>query len=98
MTRQLNCPNCGAPIDGDKCPYCGTTFINTLSFDLENVQYLKVRIGDKIVLTKVYLASMTVNYENAPIFVGRDECGRVLSFHDRPFARFNLEFVQCGPM
>ena len=23
-----NCPNCGAPIDGDKCPYCGTRFIN----------------------------------------------------------------------
>lgn len=23
-----NCPNCGAPIDGDKCPYCGTRLIN----------------------------------------------------------------------
>lgn len=23
---QLNCPNCGAPIDGHKCAYCGTVF------------------------------------------------------------------------
>lgn len=21
-----NCPNCGAPIRGDECPYCGTVF------------------------------------------------------------------------
>lgn len=21
-----NCPNCGAPIRGDECPYCGTAF------------------------------------------------------------------------
>ena len=21
-----NCPNCGAPIEGGKCPYCGTNF------------------------------------------------------------------------
>lgn len=24
--RLYNCPNCGAPITGDKCEYCGTMF------------------------------------------------------------------------
>lgn len=24
--RLYNCPNCGAPITGDKCEYCGTVF------------------------------------------------------------------------
>lgn len=24
--KDLNCPNCGAPITGDKCEYCGTLF------------------------------------------------------------------------
>ena len=28
-----NCPNCGAPIDSDKCPYCGTRLVNVA--DLE---------------------------------------------------------------
>lgn len=23
-----NCPNCGAPITGDKCEYCGTVFMD----------------------------------------------------------------------
>lgn len=24
--NDTNCPNCGAPITGDTCPYCGTEF------------------------------------------------------------------------
>ena len=23
-----NCPNCGAPIETEKCPYCGTMFLD----------------------------------------------------------------------
>ena len=26
MRYKTNCPNCGAPITGDKCEYCGTSF------------------------------------------------------------------------
>lgn len=26
MSRPLNCPNCGAPITGLLCEYCGTVF------------------------------------------------------------------------
>ena len=28
-----NCPNCGAPIEGNKCPYCGTIFTNARKHD-----------------------------------------------------------------
>ena len=31
----LNCPNCGAPITGDRCEYCGTQ----LSDDTETVEF-----------------------------------------------------------
>lgn len=24
--KQYNCPNCGAPVTGDRCEYCGTVF------------------------------------------------------------------------
>lgn len=24
--KMTNCPNCGAPITGEKCEYCGTVF------------------------------------------------------------------------
>ena len=26
LKPKLNCPNCGAPITGSKCEYCGTYF------------------------------------------------------------------------
>lgn len=26
ISGQTNCPNCGAPISGHKCEYCGTVF------------------------------------------------------------------------
>ena len=26
LKPKLNCPNCGAPITGSKCEYCGTDF------------------------------------------------------------------------
>ena len=28
MRNKTNCPNCGAPITGDKCEFCGTLFRN----------------------------------------------------------------------
>lgn len=28
-----NCPNCGAPITEDKCPYCGTRFYNVSTIE-----------------------------------------------------------------
>ena len=27
MVTSTNCPNCGAPIKTDRCPYCGTEFV-----------------------------------------------------------------------
>lgn len=26
MKKQMNCPNCGAPMKGSRCEYCGTEF------------------------------------------------------------------------
>lgn len=31
MTSIGNCPNCGAPIRGDECPYCGTMFTKNMT-------------------------------------------------------------------
>ena len=29
MSNQTNCINCGAPLTGNKCEYCGTSYIRT---------------------------------------------------------------------
>lgn len=33
----LNCPNCGAPITGSKCEYCGTIFSENRDDDLKDL-------------------------------------------------------------
>ena len=33
IENRLNCPNCGAPITSETCPYCGTTLINYIDED-----------------------------------------------------------------
>ena len=38
MNGLLNCPNCGAPIQNDICPYCGSVFL-----DFSRPTFVKVR-------------------------------------------------------
>ena len=61
----INCPNCGAPLHGMKCEYCGTEL---------KVNYVNVDLGDKDspygILDiggheyKVYFAGVRMDVEN----------------------------------
>ena len=45
----FNCPNCGAPITGNQCAYCGTLFelktTREADFYAQNELYLQLRIN-----------------------------------------------------
>jgi hypothetical protein len=43
MRDKLNCPNCGAPLDGDKCAFCGTTFYDFSSIEDGKPCYMRIR-------------------------------------------------------
>lgn len=45
MRDKLNCPNCGAPLNGEKCPYCGTTFYDFSSIEDGKPCYMRIRMG-----------------------------------------------------
>lgn len=53
MREKTNCPNCGAPISGIKCEYCGTQFFDLADFEFYKEGFLRMRIGDKVVLCKM---------------------------------------------
>lgn len=59
MTREENCPNCGAPYDSslNTCPYCKTSYFNMSAIDLNDRRpmWLKLRMGDMIFTSKVIL-------------------------------------------
>lgn len=61
----LNCPNCGAPIQSDICPYCGSVFLDWACFDMNRPTFVKVRdhLGH-IKLLKIMPVSTTMTLSN----------------------------------
>ena len=77
-----SCPHCGAPIQGDKCEYCGAVFYDWTALDVDggSPTYLKIKVGGKIHLLKAVTKSIDLrvesNYSNVfylddkPCYVG----------------------------
>ena len=57
MTKNRNCPNCGAPYDPlePKCPYCGTIYydMSAIDFDSREPLYLQIRVNNMLMTQKV---------------------------------------------
>lgn len=83
-----NCPNCGAPIETEKCPYCGTMFLDFAAMDADQPFYMKVKQGGKIYILKVKMSSMELRIEPNDIY---DTFGsRLLRFE--PIRSLTLDF------
>lgn len=54
-----NCVNCGAPLHGDICPYCGTEYHDgKITADFSSMEYTgNLKLGNKEI--PVYIAEMT---------------------------------------
>lgn len=63
-----NCPNCGAPIETETCPYCGTTFLDFAAMDADQPFYMKVKRDGKIYILKVKMTSMEIRTEPTDIY------------------------------
>lgn len=65
MRDKLNCPNCGAPITEERCPYCGTLFYDFVNIDPKNPIYLRIKLQDgSIVVCKANLNTLTLTHQN----------------------------------
>lgn len=57
MSKQKNCPNCGAPYEilEVKCPYCGTAYfdMSMVDMDAEEPFFLKVKVNGLVITQKV---------------------------------------------
>ena len=83
-----NCPNCGAPIEAEKCPYCGTMLLDFAAMDADQPFYMKVKQGGKIYILKVKMTSMELKaeYDDAYCMFG----SRLLTL--RPISSLTLDF------
>ena len=64
MNEVLNCPNCGAPITGEKCEYCGTVIYDFSVIDMDKPSYIKMRLNGKLLIFHAILKNVSINTGN----------------------------------
>ena len=68
MRDRLNCPNCGAPIDGVKCSYCGTMFYDFASLMVGEPSYVRIRAFGDLIVCKALCESLWVSVPSGEAF------------------------------
>lgn len=73
MRDKLNCPNCGAPIRGVECEYCGTMFYDFGSIDLDRPTYMRVKGPHGLAIFRAQVRDLSVDaYDNRTDFYADD--------------------------
>ena len=65
MREKLNCPNCGAPISGAKCEYCGTQFFDIADIEPGKAGFIRLKLGDQINVFRA-IPQVSIEYSSAP--------------------------------
>ena len=63
-----NCPNCGAPIESERCPYCGSLFVDFACVSMDEPFYMKIKHCGNILIVKVAMTSMTMRSDAEPLY------------------------------
>lgn len=68
MNDSKNCPNCGAPIDSEKCSFCGTRFIDFAAMNADEPFFLKIKKDGMVFVAKVMMNSASVENETTSLY------------------------------
>lgn len=86
----LTCPQCGAPIEDEKCPYCGVVFYDFACVDTKKPFFLKIKHEGKIHIYKVRMDAAEVTYSNNDTHLWSDN--RVYDVMCSPDIDINMNF------
>ena len=59
--KELNCPNCGAPITDVTCPYCGTVFYDFATIRDDKPTYIRIKFNDDYLVFRAKMNTATIN-------------------------------------
>lgn len=59
----LNCPNCGAPITGANCEYCGSVFYDFANIDADGISYVRMKFGGKLFIFRAAVVSVDSHFD-----------------------------------
>lgn len=91
-----NCPNCGAPISGTKCEYCGTAFLDMVDISTGGTCIVRLRHGDKIITGKMYVGNINAWVNYAEPVIGRDSTSRLRIEAPTPIVKMNINLISIG--
>lgn len=77
--RATNCPNCGAPIEGAKCPYCGTLLLDFADIEMDQPSFVRIKVGGNIMMLRVIPRSLDISYDEQPILYADNVPFRIVS-------------------
>lgn len=89
--RKLNCPNCGAPIQEDKCPYCGTVIYDFATLETDKPCYIKIKMGGKIIMLQAVCRGFSITMERHDIDYYGDD--RVIHTVQAPDINIDMSFI-----
>lgn len=64
---KLNCPNCGAPITGIQCEYCGTMFYDFAEISDNKPKYLRVNFNGQVMWCQAIMQSAEMKFSNGTL-------------------------------
>lgn len=65
--KKLNCPNCGAPITGDRCEYCGTLFYDFANIEIGEIGYFRMKIYDNLFIFRARVNNIEITKTYEPV-------------------------------
>lgn len=69
----LNCPNCGAPLDGIQCRYCGTYMYNVADLSAEKPTFIRLNMEDHWIMLRVLVTEFDLCNESEPMSFYADD-------------------------
>lgn len=73
MNKIINCPNCAAPITGDKCNFCGAVFIDWATIDADTPFYIKFKFNNKVMRAKCYMVNCQMDHRTNDVCCYSDD-------------------------
>lgn len=62
MKERYNCPNCGAPIESTRCPYCGTVFYDFATINVDEPTYIRLKVNDRVLIFKAFVGEVQITH------------------------------------
>lgn len=72
-TGPTNCPNCGAPLNGVQCGFCGTYMYNVADLSAEKPTFIRLNLGGNWVMLRVLVTEFDLQNNMDPMSFYADD-------------------------